>query len=92
MIEGTVFMLNLKKESNIRRDKILLSVTAIFLSLYSAFSLTAFACAAQGVQQSVVRLHILANSNSEKDQQVKLRVRDALLSKNTALLLSLIHI
>lgn len=33
---------------------------------------------AQGVRDSVVRLHILANSDSTADQTVKLQVRDAL--------------
>lgn len=31
----------------------------------------------QGVRENVLRLHILANSNSEADQALKLRVRDA---------------
>ena len=76
----------LKKASNVRRDKIFLSVVAVFVSLYSAFSLTAFACAAQSVKNDVVRLHILANSDSEEDQNIKIKVRDALLEKNTRLL------
>ena len=32
---------------------------------------------AQGVRDSVVRLHILANSDSPADQTLKLQVRDA---------------
>lgn len=79
-------MLEIKKDINVKRDKIFLSVVAIFISLYSAFSFTAFACAAKSVQNDVVRLHILANSNSDADQQVKLKVRDALLAENTKLL------
>ncbi len=75
-----------QKASNERRDRIFLSVVAMFVSLYSAFSLTAFACAAQNVKNDVVRLHILANSDSEADQSVKLKVRDALLEQNTKLL------
>lgn len=79
-------MLEIKRDINVKRDKIFLSVVAIFISLYSAFSFTAFACAAKSVQNDVVRLHILANSNSDADQQVKLKVRDALLAENTKLL------
>lgn len=77
---------NIKMENNIKRDKLLLSIIAIFISLYSAFSLTAFACAADSIQNSVVRLHILANSDSQRDQNVKIQVRDALLNENTRLL------
>lgn len=80
-------MFYLKKYTlNLKRDKILLSVFSIAFSLYLAFSCTYFAGAAKTVRDDVVRLHILANSNSAFDQQVKLQVRDALLSKNTVLL------
>ena len=34
----------------------------------------------------VVRLHVLANSDSEEDQALKLRVRDAVLEQATAIL------
>ncbi len=33
----------------------------------------------EGVRENVVRLHILANSDSEEDQALKLKVRDAIL-------------
>ena len=33
---------------------------------------------AQGVRDNVVRLHILANSDSTEDQTLKLKVRDAI--------------
>ncbi|MGN1316245.1 MAG: stage II sporulation protein R [Acutalibacteraceae bacterium] len=74
------------KTLNERKDKILLSVVAIAISLYIAFSCTYFTASAQTVKDDVVRLHILANSNSEVDQEVKLKVRDALLETNTAIL------
>ncbi len=80
-------MKKLKEKSlNIEKDKILLSVVSIFLSLYLAFSFTSFACACGSLREDVVRLHILANSDSEIDQQIKLKVRDALLKKNISLL------
>jgi stage II sporulation protein R len=72
---------------NIRRDKLLLSVVAIILSLYMAFSYTYFIASAGSVREEVVRLHILANSDSFLDQGVKLKVRDALLQRNKELLL-----
>lgn len=80
-------MLFLKEKSlNSRKDKLFLSVFASALALYVSFSCTYFAGAAKSVRDDVVRLHILANSDSKEDQQVKLKVRDALLDKNTLLL------
>ena len=71
---------------NSRRDKILLRAVACAISVYLAFSCTYFAGAAESVRQDVVRLHILANSDSDVDQELKIKVRDALLAKNTLLL------
>jgi stage II sporulation protein R len=74
------------KAFNERKDKILLSVTAIAISLYMAFSCTYFTASAGTVKEDVVRLHILANSDSQADQTVKLKVRDALLETNASIL------
>lgn len=74
------------KAFNERKDKILLSVTAIAISLYMAFSCTYFTASAGAVKEDVVRLHILANSDSQIDQEVKLNVRDALLETNASIL------
>ncbi len=71
---------------NERKDKKLLSAFVIALVLYIAFSATYFASASDAVRNDVVRLHILANSDSDVDQAVKLLVRDALLKENTSLL------
>lgn len=74
------------KAFNLRRDKLLISVTAVALALYLAFSCSYFVGGAKSVREDVVRLHILANSDSSTDQAVKLKVRDALLNKNNSLL------
>lgn len=74
-----------EKFFNRRRDIALLCVVSIFISLYGAYSLVFFAKAADTVRNDVVRLHILANSDSGEDQEVKLLVRDALLRENEAL-------
>lgn len=74
------------KAFNKRKDKIILTVTIIAISLYMAFSCTYFTASAGTVKEDVVRLHILANSNSEADQKVKLKVRDALLKTNASIL------
>lgn len=71
-----------------RRDKIFLVSFIIAFILYLAFSITYFSSVSGEIRESVVRLHILAESDSEIDQQVKLKVRDALLKKNTELLSS----
>ncbi len=44
------------------------------------FSITGFAETCDEIRSDVLRLHVLANSDSEEDQQLKLKVRDALLS------------
>lgn len=74
------------KAFNERKDKILLSITAIAISLYMAFSCTYFTASAETVKEDVVRLHILANSDLEIDQEVKIKVRDALLETNASIL------
>ena len=43
-------------------------------------SMTGFYGACEDIRREVFRLHILANSDSEADQQLKLTVRDALLT------------
>lgn len=42
-------------------------------------SFTTFAAQCEDVRSSVLRLHILANSDSEEDQKLKLKVRDRIL-------------
>ncbi len=76
----------MNKTNSLKKDKLILSVLIIFFTLYFAFSVTYFCNVSAEIREDVVRLHILANSDSEEDQTVKLKVRDALLNKNTALL------
>lgn len=78
-------MFNMQKLFDRRRDIAFLSVVAIVLSLYGAYSISFFAKASESVRSEVVRLHILANSDSDEDQAVKLLVRDALLRESEAL-------
>lgn len=52
---------------------------AIGLVIAILFSICGFGADCSEVRDNVVRLHILANSDSEADQSVKLLVRDALL-------------
>lgn len=43
------------------------------------FSITSFGSTCDEIRTDVLRLHVIANSDSEEDQQLKLKVRDALL-------------
>lgn len=48
-------------------------------------SITSFAKDASSIRNDVLRLHILANSDSETDQSIKLAVRDAILENSNDL-------
>lgn len=45
-----------------------------------AFSMLSFAKTSDEVRKDVLRLHVIANSDTEADQNLKLKVRDAVLS------------
>ncbi len=57
-------------------------ICALFVSLALSMAVTAYS---DGVQENLcdnlIRLHIIANSDSGEDQAVKLKVRDAILEK-----------
>lgn len=53
---------------------------AIGLVVSIIFSVIGFSADCREIRNNVVRLHILANSDADEDQNVKLLVRDALLS------------
>lgn len=61
---------------------------ALLLGLCAAviFQTTVLARQCEGVRQSVLRLHVLANSDNAADQLLKLRVRDRLLADGAPLL------
>lgn len=68
-----------------------LKLIEIFLLLFLAAFLATGAMALQAGQElsdKVVRLHVLANSDSEEDQALKLKVRDRILSCAEPLLAS----
>lgn len=59
--------------------KLIISLaTGLMLSIL--LSLSQFSVQCQTIRDDVLRLHILANSNSDEDQQLKLKVRDAILA------------
>ncbi len=56
-----------------------------FVLLFAALMI-APAYAATGVYDGVIRLHVLANSDTDEDQALKLEVRDAILADSAGLL------
>jgi stage II sporulation protein R len=63
--------------------KYVLIPTAVFLGLVITICITTIASFAENyenITENVLRLHILANSDSEADQSLKLKVRDAVLA------------
>ena len=64
------------KMNNIYRFLLLLSLFTIFV-FFSAFSYVE--AVSEEISNSVFRLHVIANSDSEEDQNLKYEVRDSLL-------------
>ncbi len=60
---------------------ILGTLSASFFATYSSASM------AQSIRDDVLRLHVIANSDSEYDQSLKLKVRDAILRSSSELFL-----
>ena len=59
-----------------------LRLTIVLTALYLAFCVITYAKTAQeNIASSVLRLHIIANSNSKYDQSLKLLVRDRILKE-----------
>ena len=52
----------------------------LFLSLLFSFLFSSLSSAKENISDSVLRLHVIANSNSKEDQALKLKVRDRILS------------
>lgn len=61
------------------KNSLLLRALICALALTAVFSVVSFGASANGVRGGCIRLHILANSDSDEDQALKLKVRDALL-------------
>ena len=51
-------------------------------------SMSSFSAACDDLRQNVLRLHIIANSDSDADQQLKLKIRDQILAKTDGLFLN----
>ncbi len=61
---------------NYKNITIAVSVSLIFVIFYN---ITAFAFNCKEIRSDVIRLHVIANSDSQEDQSLKLAVRDSVL-------------
>lgn len=69
-------VLNFMKNSKLRN----FSLLALLLFLYVFISAQSYVSAvSSNLSEAVFRLHVIANSDSDEDQELKLKVRDALL-------------
>lgn len=72
-----------KKSSLLSKINLAIIIGIIIAIVTSPF--TAFAKECDEIRENVLRLHILANSNSDEDQALKLKVRDKILALDSAL-------
>ena len=61
--------------------KSLVKIVAVIIVVVITVSVVSFATDCAEVRRDVLRLHVVADSDSERDQQLKLMVRDAVLEK-----------
>lgn len=64
------------------KKKLLVFVPIFLCALLVVVSITPTITMSESISQKVFRLHILANSDSDEDQQLKLRVRDKILQES----------
>lgn len=72
--------MNIKKFKKYIDLKILLKSVSIAVVFLLVLGLAGFSAGYDNIRQNVLRLHILANSDSTEDQTLKLKVRDEVLS------------
>lgn len=58
---------------------------ALFLAILTGGSVFSLQRDCEGIKKSVLRLHVIANSDSKEDQALKLSVRDAILKESEKL-------
>lgn len=70
----------MKMKSNKKMLKIEASVLAAFL-IACVLNISSFSEKCDSIRNKMLRMHVIANSDSEADQALKLKVRDALLAE-----------
>ncbi len=75
----------MKKQHDVRRFEptSLLALIFVFAAAFAG-SMTGFAKECGVIRDNTLRLHIIANSDSDEDQRLKLAVRDAILGEYSA--------
>ena len=68
-----------------KKSKLLFISAAFSIFLSLVFSTVSFASTSSQIRNSILRMHVIANSDSEEDQQLKLKVRDAVLQQGREL-------
>lgn len=63
-------------ENNSKAGKMIFKTVLFSFFICTLMNLTGFAAQSESISESVLRIHIIANSDSEKDQELKLNVRD----------------
>lgn len=53
--------------------------TIFAILFFMIYNIVSFAYSCKTIRDDVIRLHIIANSNSENDQKLKLKIRDSIL-------------
>lgn len=71
----------MRKIKTLYSRTLLLRAMACGLILTALLNLAGFSAQCAALEENIVRLHVIANSNDEADQVVKLRVRDAVRGK-----------
>ena len=71
-----------KKQNTLRCGEIALMVALAVTLLWGVWSLQE----QDGLERKMIRLHVIANSDAQDDQALKLQVRDAVLAQATDLL------
>ena len=72
----------MRKIKTLYSRTLLLRAMACGLILTVLLNLAGFSAQCAALEENIVRLHVIANSNDEADQAVKLRVRDAVLPED----------
>ena len=66
-----------------------LELSMLFALIFAVvLSFASFEGECEEIRQNVLRMHVLANSDSEEDQELKLKVRDRLLKETEELFAS----
>lgn len=72
---------SLKREADARA---IIKVTVSVLALAFVLCFLSFFAACGNISDQIIRLHVIANSDSRDDQEIKLKVRDAVLNESAA--------